>query len=110
MRTKFSEFSAAFFWLCMAVAACTQARGEEEHIHGLNVPDWYESTCCSNQDCHPVADGVVQNKLNGVEVKGYGMLSYTDPRLRWSRDLRDHICEPADHSKLLCVYRRFNGT
>lgn len=65
---------------------------------------WYEQSCCSDKDCHPVENGAVQNGKEGVAVEGFGLLSYSDPRLRWSRDDRDHICH--NGIKLHCVYRR----
>ncbi len=73
-------------------------------IGSASAHEWYDPNCCAQVHCHPVDDGVVQEKKDGVYVTGYGVLSYTDPRLRWSRDDRDHVCEMGP--KLLCVYRR----
>jgi hypothetical protein len=68
---------------------------------------WYEPACCSDVDCAPVADGMVEDMADGVHVQGYGVLSYADARLRWSQDDQDHMCITRDVShKLLCVYRR----
>lgn len=66
--------------------------------------EWYDSKCCNETHCHPVADGVVQEKADGVLVAGYGTVPYTDDRLHWSKDDRDHIC--VSNLLLLCVYRR----
>jgi hypothetical protein len=82
------------------------------------IHDWYEQSCCSNTHCHPVPDGTVTNTGAGVFVKGYGLLSYTDPRLRWSQNNSDHLCElpqtlgesESREMKLLCVYRRMPAT
>lgn len=71
--------------------------------------DWYEKSCCAERDCHPVDDDTVHETDRGVEIKGYGILSYSDPRLRWSRDNKDHICESSVQNKLICVYRRPKG-
>jgi hypothetical protein len=68
---------------------------------------WYEPACCSERDCAAVDDGVVVERVDGVHVKGWGVLSRTDPRLRWSRDDHDHVC--AMPEKLYCVYRKPNG-
>lgn len=68
---------------------------------------WYEASCCHDQHCRPVDDGVVNEKTDGVWVDGYGILSYSDPRLRWSRDNNDHLC--VNGTKLICVYRRPKG-
>jgi hypothetical protein len=105
----------AWFFYCLFM--WTHHANAQEHVHGENgIPDWYDAKCCSNRDCHPVPDGFVSNTEQGVEVKGHGLLSYTDPRLNWSRDLRDHICESQTYyngvkqpGKLLCVYRKFLG-
>lgn len=74
----------------------------QAHAHS-----WYEPQCCSDRDCREVDDGFVVEKADGVHVQGWGVLSATDPRLRWSRDDRDHVCQ--EPTKLLCVYRKPNG-
>lgn len=72
--------------------------------------EWYENACCSDRDCAPVADGTVTDKKGGVAIEGFGTLNYSDPRLRWSRDNRDHLCiSSGPPQKLICVYRRFKG-
>jgi len=75
--------------------------------------DWYESACCSGKDCMPVKDGVVTETADGVRVEGFGILSESDSRLRWSQDDRDHICAFNSSTfgapvtrKLQCVYRK----
>ena len=65
---------------------------------------WYSPECCGGKDCHPVPDGVVQETKDGIVVRGFPMLSYTDPRLHWSEDDQDHIC--ARGQSLFCIYRR----
>lgn len=70
----------------------------------LHAHSWYEQSCCGDQDCKEVEDGTVENKQMGVWVKDFGLLSHADPRLRWSRDDKDHIC--AQGTKLFCVYRK----
>jgi hypothetical protein len=110
-------YASLIFFLFMCIHfAIDVARGEEEHVHGGDIPDWYDAKCCGNRDCKPVPAGTVENKEDGLHVKGHGVLSYTDPRLNWSRDQRDHICESNTYyngvkqpGKLLCVYRRFMG-
>jgi hypothetical protein len=68
---------------------------------------WYEPACCSGQDCNAVDEGVVVEMGDGVHVKGWGTLSRSDPRVRWSRDGFDHVCSMA--GKLYCVYRKPNS-
>jgi len=68
----------------------------------------YDMQCCGGMDCHQVADGTVEETSNGIEVKGFGVLSDHDPRVRWSGDEHDHLCinNNAFPPILLCVYRR----
>ena len=79
-------------------------------VFRLLVHDWYEQSCCGNTHCHPVPDGTVVNLATGLYIKGHGVIAYSDPRIRWSQDEKDHVCELKDfsdgHLKLLCVYRR----
>ena len=80
----------------------------------LHVHDWYEQSCCGNTHCHTVPDGTVVNLATGLYIKGHGMIAYSDPRIRWSQDEKDHVCELKDlddgHLKLLCVYRHQHST
>jgi hypothetical protein len=69
---------------------------------------WYEPKCCSGVDCKPVDDEVIAEKSDGLHVQGFGIMSYTDPRLNWSRDYQNHLCVRG--GKLLCIYRRPQGT
>jgi hypothetical protein len=75
---------------------------------------WYEAGCCSDRDCEAVEDVAVKEKPDGIHVAGFGVLSHTDPRLRWGRDDRWHLCiskpSPPEAGKLLCVYRPARGT
>jgi hypothetical protein len=72
--------------------------------------EWYELSCCDEQHCSPVPDGTVEEGKDGVIVQNFGILSYTDPRLRWSKDNRDHLCILRGYKpKLLCVYRKPKG-
>lgn len=64
----------------------------------------YDNACCSEQHCHPVKDGVVTDMADGVWVEGFGIMSYTDQRLRRSGDDEDHLC--TSDGKLLCVYQK----
>lgn len=72
---------------------------------------WYENACCGDVHCRPVEDGTIVEKSEGVAVKGFGILSYGDPRLRWSQDSNDHLCidTSSNNPKLICVYRRPKG-
>jgi hypothetical protein len=70
--------------------------------------EWYEPACCSGLDCKPVHDADVVEIPDGVHVRGWGILSRTDPRIRTSRDDASHICQMP--GKLYCVYMKPNGT
>lgn len=69
---------------------------------------WYENACCGGNDCKPVPDGTVVEQKDGVEVKGWGKLSYSDQRLHWSQDDSDHLCVTGTtfEPHLVCVYRK----
>jgi hypothetical protein len=69
----------------------------------------YDMSCCNDRDCKPVPDGTIIEKPDGMHVKGHGILSRTDPRIRWSRDEREHLCVDPQ-GKLLCIYPKPNGT
>lgn len=80
-------------------------------MRAVNAHGWYESSCCGGEDCKPVPDGTVTETKEGVTVQGWGIMSESDGRLRWSQDERDHICiskatYAAPIGKLLCVYRK----
>ena len=72
----------------------------------LAIHGWYDLECCGDRDCYPVDSGVVKELKEGVVVQGFGILSYSDRRLRWSKDDRDHICAARSGGGLICVYRR----
>lgn len=69
-------------WLVIFAMAALSVRA-----HG-----WYDPACCSGFDCAPDHAGLVEEKADGVHVLGFGVLAYTDPRLRKSRDYEDHVC------------------
>jgi len=71
--------------------------------------EWYSNECCSDRDCHPVADGVVKELADGVHVQGWDVLKYTDSRLKWSQDAHNHICVNSTNTSLYCVYRIFKA-
>lgn len=82
-------------------------------INSADAHDWYETSCCSGKDCAPVSDDIVVETKDGIVVKGYGILSESDPRVRWSQDERDHLCVSRNSlwggpvkEKLMCVYRK----
>ena len=94
---------------CLAALGMLVLQNVQVRGHGN-----YDPACCSDRDCHPVEENVVQERSDGVHVQGHGILSYTDLRLRWSKDDRDHVCEQSTGGgvgakKLFCVYRKTKG-
>lgn len=83
--------------LGFAFMVATKASGHETKTGWM-----YDAACCGGSDCQPVKDGVVVPKADGIWVDGFGILSYTDMRVHWSRDDDDHVC--ARGMKLYCVY------
>lgn len=68
----------------------------QPHIHGETVPDWYDPSCCSNNDCRPVSDSDIEFGTNaaGVAVvihKATG-LEFAKDKWRTSQDERFHVC------------------
>lgn len=53
---------------------------------------WYDSDCCSNTDCRPVAcDELIEQ--NDGKIK-YGAWTIEKPNVRPSKDSKCHICIP----------------
>lgn len=75
--------------------------------------EWYQSECCSDTDCKPVKDGVVEDSADGgVDVKGFGHIGPSSSKLRESQDTQDHLCIHSggfDTQDLKCVYHVKRG-
>lgn len=90
-------------FVCLSMSAAAQ-----EHNHGKHaIPDWYDSACCNQRDCKPVADGDVEfADMDGpiVRYKPTGNVFHRS-QFRRSQDERYHVCiNPAGTS--LCFYDR----
>lgn len=112
-------------YLCLAIALLLafmsyQSAGAQEHKHGVNgLPNWYESSCCSNNDCKPVEDKDIDFGLdfNGLPIAIYKptgnefVLKNTDGtrnyQHRMSQDERYHVCVNPRTQASLCFYNRF---
>lgn len=80
--------------------------GAEEHVHGVDVPDWYDANCCNQRDCKPV------DRRDEPEAIMHG----TEPAYRWhglifekskfkrSQDERFHVCIQPGMNTPLCIY------
>lgn len=65
---------------------------------------WYDSDCCSEGDCHPVAGREVADGFV-LEYKDQSFhVAYGDKRLRVSADTKFHLCINAYLTTLHCVY------
>lgn len=79
-------------------------QGSENH--------WYDHNCCNFTDCEPVETGAIMPGKDGYfvhfrnsagrEVKGF--MAYGDPRIRLSRDAREHACSGHALGGLYCIY------
>jgi hypothetical protein len=101
MATK-ALLTAAATIICTVATAHAQDPHRVPHDMGL-----YDPACCNLRDCRPDDADRVKDTRDGLFVQGYGIMSYTDPRLRTSRDDRNHICEYG--GKLVCVYQKPKG-
>lgn len=82
---------------------------QEPHIHGQNVPDWYDPSCCNQRDCKPVLDRDVEITVDGA---GTAIIRYTptgnvfyQSQWRRSQDERYHACISRSLGSL-CFYIR----
>lgn len=84
-------FLIAFLGLCLAW--CVPARAHS----------FYSALCCSDRDCHPVADTDVEATAGGWFVKPTGeTIPYSDPKVKPSPDGRFHLCVP--ETLVRCIY------
>lgn len=80
----------------------------EEHIHGGNVPNWYEFDCCSNNDCKPVEDKDISftsdQFANPIAIYEHELIKLTYGKSRWrnSQDERYHVCYRGPNA--YCIY------
>ena len=81
------------------------------HVHGGNVPDWYDAACCSNQDCHPVdnPDDVEEGSKDGKTTYLYkpDKALFLDYMIKPSRDSRIHVC--LRWGNPICIYIPLNS-
>lgn len=67
----------------------------------------YPFSCCSNQDCRPVATKAVSEKPQGYVINVTGeVVPYKDTRVRTSPDGEFHWCSVAgeEKSRTLCLF------
>lgn len=86
------------------------AKADDPHSHGANVPDWYDPSCCSNNDCMPVEDKDIEFKLDElgntvVIYKPTNNVFYKN-QFKVSQDERYHVCINPYTKQSLCFYDR----
>lgn len=95
------------------LALCSYAIADDpNHQHGINVPDWYDASCCNLQDCRPVPDSEIDfsMEMDGPAVvhKPTG-IKFDRQKWRNSKDERYHVCyrphgTGADGKPMFSVY------
>lgn len=82
--------------MLLALAGCLHNVLAQDHQHGVNVPDWYDSDCCDLQDCRPVPDTDVEEIDHNVFLHKPTGLEFRDTAankvVRQSKDGRFHVC------------------
>jgi hypothetical protein len=85
------------------------AIAQEPHVHGQNVPDWYDAACCDRRDCKPVEDNdVVFEQFEGQWVARYVPTGnrFSRNQFRVSQDERYHVCINKSTDASMCFYDR----
>jgi hypothetical protein len=72
----------------------------------LLVHGWYDSQCCADKDCHPVACDEIQPIADGWRWRG---INFNRVTLKQSMDGACHVCvSESAHSAVapsgLCIY------
>ena len=99
----------AFLLWLISLFMLAPARGQNPyvpHVHGGNVPDWYELTCCNRRDCSPVenSNDIEASLEDGKPVfihKPTGIIFHRQ-HLRASQDERFHVC--IYYNRPICIY------
>lgn len=99
--------------LLSTLALLRTAAAQEPHIHGENVPDWYDPSCCNRKDCKPVNnDADIEFGGDGIDnvwviYKPTGNTFYKY-QFKKSQDERYHVCinPAAGLNGSLCFYVR----
>lgn len=94
------------YWLIAIILVVSQAAAQHKpHIHGVTVPDWYDSSCCSGEDCYPVGNDEVTELPDGAYR--YRTFKFPKSKVLPSRDHRIHVCiyrPPVGLPVARCIY------
>lgn len=100
--------------LALIVFYSSLVLAQQPHVHGQNAVDWYDPSCCSNKDCHPVENdsdiefGTDTNGNTYARYKPTNNIFYRH-QFKPSQDERYHVCinaAAADNAGALCFYDR----
>lgn len=84
--------------------------------HPPGSDHWYDSGCCSLEDCEPVESGAIVETPEGYAVRyltsrGFvadGFIKHSDSgAVRQSKDARQHAC--ATNQRVICIYIHFGA-
>ncbi|WP_434064159.1 hypothetical protein [Pararhizobium gei] len=87
--------------------AGTALSAASAHAHDAPSGWSYPFSCCSNQDCRPVATKAISERPQGYVVNVTGeVVPYSDTRVRTSPDGEFHWCSLAgeEKSRTLCLF------
>jgi hypothetical protein len=107
----------ALGFILVSIGASRSEPGIHEG-HCNNEGHWYDSDCCSCDDCRPTKAGEVQafaHKVGDIWLEGYehtltGKKWYRgDTDFRPSKDGSDHICWPPGWAQPKCFYEAPKG-
>lgn len=83
---------------------------QEPHVHGGEIPDWYDPFCCNQRDCRPVADDDIEFRTDalGNPIAIYKPTQNVFEQRQWlkSQDERYHVCINRGNGASLCFYVR----
>ncbi len=110
------------FGLALLALTALHGTGHADGIipRGLGHPaggaaHWYESGCCSKQDCEPVEPGAIVLTPDGYRVRyltsrGFiaeGLVKDGTGAVRPSQDRQEHAC--ASPARVICIYVHFGA-
>lgn len=90
----------AYVLMCLAILLLIGLTRE------AGAHEWYDEECCNELDCRPAHEDEVELRPGGYWVERIGLVSFTDERLRPSRDGEFHVCivETEMGIFLTCLY------
>ena len=65
---------------------------------------WYDASCCSNRDCHPVnAEDVIELENGSWKYLPLNIV-FTKDKVKPSRDGKFHVCYGPESHYPFCIY------